>query len=94
MDFNEFLSTSWLSTIHRSVNLKIKHGFLEKSFIDKQLKDTVVTLTVELRCLVNRRCVGVSLETHQVPPAGFRIIEQPMEVRKTEGRTCMEECAV
>jgi hypothetical protein len=92
MDFDGFLSTSRLSTARRSVNLKTKHGFLEKSFIDKQPRDTTVTLTVELRCLVNRRCVEVSLKIHQVLPAGIRTIEQPMKVRKTEGRICMEEC--
>jgi hypothetical protein len=54
----------------------------------------MATLTAGLRCLVNRRCVGVSLKVHQVLPAGIRTIEQLMKVRKTEGRACMEECAV
>jgi hypothetical protein len=94
MDFDGFLSTSWLSPTHRLVNLSMKHRFFGKSFIDKWLKDTMATLTAELRCLVNRRCVGVSLKIHQVFPANIRTIEQPMKVRKTESGTCMEECAV
>jgi hypothetical protein len=64
MNFDGFLLTSWLSTTYRPVKLKIKHGFLEKYFIDKQLRNTMATLTAEVRYLVNRRCVGVSFKTH------------------------------